>query len=203
MERLHPPVELSRWLARIGGCNVFGDPLFIVFWGQTRVEKSGFGEYLTGHGTPAWFLADWHPAEEYAPLELWEEKILGPFPSRGKYEILQPFYKREGKKLSHMPLNYRSLEMMIPMTLKHRGDSLAKRKALFSQVKEQKDLEMQNIIADRLQDSVPAWEAGSFKGITNTNSALRQKMEQIEKNYKHVVNYAAQRPMGTSTAAAI
>lgn len=198
MERLEPPREYAQWLARAGGSNCFGHPNFILFWGQTRVERNGDGPFLTGRGTPAWFLASWAPPDEYAPIELWDNKLLGPFPTQGKYEILQPFYRRVAGKLEHMPLNYRSLEMMVPVAIKHKHDSYLKRKAAFEKVQERKDHEIQEAIADRLQDSVPAWEVGSFAGQGNTNSALRQKMDQIEQNYSHVQNFRQAHPVGGS-----
>ena len=196
MERLLPPQEYADFVARCGGSNLFGKPLFMLFWGQTYVRPGSDGPELLGHGTPAWMLGAWHPPDDYAD-RLWD-KTLGPFPPQGEYEVLQPFYRREGKKIEHMPLNYRTLEMMIPVTLKHKGDSFAKRMAFLQDTKAEEERVIQDQIADRLQDSVPSWEAGSFPGITNTNSALRQKMEQIEKNYRHILAYRQQKPMGPS-----
>jgi hypothetical protein len=102
-ERIRPPEEYVEHLTRIGGINRFGDPNFILVWGQTRTWKI-FGTDARGRkgqhtvlqfgGVPAWHLMAWKPPETWGTPELWyaltwdpESKThgLGDFPWRGDY----------------------------------------------------------------------------------------------------------------------
>lgn len=182
MERKVVPQEYADFLLRAGGTNPFGEANFIVFWGQTRVMKTGFGEMLEGHGMPAWILAGWRSAEDWGDPYSWDYETLGPYPTRGKYEIIQPFYKRVGKQVEPMPLNYRTLECLLPIIIKHRADKFDKRKSLMLEAKRRSDQELEDRIADRLQDSVPQFQGPtSFAGQRNKHTVVQQKIEQLER----------------------
>lgn len=183
MERRVVPPEYADFLARSGGSNMYGEPNFILFWGQTRTEPTGIGEMLTGHGIPAWMLAMWHPPSDYGSPVTWDWSS-GPYPYRGRYEIIQPFYRKGlNGKTEHIPLNFRSLELMLPVITKHRHDSWQKRRELMAAEHDKEQKELEDRIADRLQDAFPIGTgAVSFAGQTNKNSAVQQKMELIERN---------------------
>lgn len=181
------PSEYADFLVRAGGTNLYGEPNFIIIWGQTYTQRNGDGLSLLGHGIPAWMLCEWHPAEDYGSPGQWDYKLLGPYPHRGRYEILQPFYERIGGKVEHMPLNFATLEFMLPIIQKHKHDSIEKRKALMVEQKEKKEKELEDRIADRLQDACPSFtDAVSFAGQGNKHSAVQQKVEEIENAWKRM-----------------
>lgn len=188
-ERLELPSEFQDFLTKIGGRTPFGDPMFIVFWGQTRVQ---FG-MLQDLGIPRWSLAAWEPAEKYGPEIFWPYDLLGPYPYRGEYEIIMPCYRKIGKRTEHMPLNYAAFEFLIPFILKHKNDSMAKRQAVMIEDKHKSDERIQNRIADVTADALPA--LGDQKG-----SVLRKKIEQIERNYAAAGKFLQHKPLGPSVA---
>ena len=182
MERKVVPSEYADFLARAGGTNPFGQPNFILFWGQTRTMKTGHGEMLEGHGMPCWMLAGWRSAEEWGDPFTWDYDNLGPYPHHGKYEIIQPFYKQVAGKIEPMPLNFRTLECLLPIIIKHRHDRFEKRRALLMADKARQDKQLEDRIADRLQDAVPQFiDATSFAGQTNKHTVVQQKIEQLER----------------------
>ncbi len=133
------------------------------------------------HPMPCWMLAEWHPAQDYGPPILWDFEVLGPYPHFGMYEIIQPFYERIKGEVIPMPLNFATLEMMVPIILKHKHDSAEKRLALLKQEKEGREKAIEDRIADNLQDSVPlAMDAISFSGQTNKHSFVQQKIDKLE-----------------------
>ena len=85
------PRDVERRVARAGGLNRFGDPNFRVVWGGARLDALGFQRYAY---SPAllerWIIEVWRPPEAYGSRREWNEseRSLGPFPSRGDYEIL-------------------------------------------------------------------------------------------------------------------
>lgn len=119
------PKTLETRLIAVGGLNRFGDANFRVVWGPDRLTWVG-GEWAifdengneTGHVTeerqvqkyfPAdrFYLEKWMPPEHYGFKEAWEanqiETVdgiripnLGPYPSRGEYELSMRF-ERNGK----------------------------------------------------------------------------------------------------------
>ena len=182
MERKVVPSEYADFLLRAGGTNLYGDSNFIIFWGQTRVMRTGHGDMLEGHGMPCWMLAGWRPAEEWGTPMTWDYDTLGPFPHRGKYEIIQPFYRQVAGKIEPMPLNFRTLECLLPIIIKHRHDRFELRKEAMLADKARADKQLEDRIADRLQDAVPQFiDATSFAGQTNKHTVVQQKIEQLEK----------------------
>lgn len=102
-ERLTAPPEYQEYLTAIGGRNRFGDPNFILEWGQTALEvvrgtdafgRNGAHTILKHGGIAAWFVAVWKPPECFGTPEFWyaiswdwenEEPTLGEYPWRGLY----------------------------------------------------------------------------------------------------------------------
>lgn len=119
------PQSLTTRLIAVGGLNRYGEPNFRVVWGGTRLTWVG-GEWaivddngnVTGHITeerqvqkyhPAerFYLEKWMPPEHYGTPEAWAENQietvdgiripnLGPYPSRGEYELSMRFQKANG-----------------------------------------------------------------------------------------------------------
>lgn len=183
VERLEPPREYADLLKRIGGSNLFGEPNFILFWGQTHVPRGICPQRLLGENRPCWNLAMWRPAEEWGTPSTWDHQSLGDYPSRGAYDLIQPLYRSLGKDgIEAMPLNFLTLEMMVHVIEKHKGDSLRRRKEALEAEQSKNDKATLNRIEDCIRDAVPAFgESASYSGQTNTNTFLAQKIAELEK----------------------
>ena len=181
--RQNPEVPLAyrKLLANVGGTNFLREPNFKLVWGESHVDYTAFGPMVL-NPMPCWMLAEWHPAEEYGPPSLWPWDILGEYPSRGRYEIITTFYKRNGKEIEPMPLNVQTFEFMLPIILKHRHDSGEKRLAAMREIKERRDKQVENRIADNIQDAVGsiATDAISYAGQTNCHSYVQQMIDRME-----------------------
>ena len=102
-ERLRPPRVYADYLVKLGGRNRFGEPNFILAWGQTRTQKiyatDGNGRraqhtVLEFGGIPAWHVLEWKPPETFGTPRMWramtwdpENNVLslGEYPRRGLY----------------------------------------------------------------------------------------------------------------------
>jgi hypothetical protein len=112
-----PPDWATDFLTRAGGLNRFGEPNFRVIWGWNRLGWVG-GRFTDhdGSGTVVrevldvrlmpkypcvnrWIVEQWLPPEKYGSPENWYRQTkewgeegnipqLGPYPSRGDYELL-------------------------------------------------------------------------------------------------------------------
>lgn len=108
--RIAPP-SLQRHLAKAGGKNPYGEPLFRLVWGASRIvwrhgeweDKTEFGirrvvearqVFKYARQLERWHIEKWHPPEYYGDREAWPTEwkggqvceTLGEFPSRGGYE---------------------------------------------------------------------------------------------------------------------
>lgn len=119
------PQSFQDQLTSAGGKNRFGEPMFRIVWGEARLGWIG-GEWaiFDAHGNkngsvieerlvpkymPAarWYLEKWMPPEHYGSPEAWAETQveivdgirvpnLGPYPSRGEYEMSIQFQRPNG-----------------------------------------------------------------------------------------------------------
>lgn len=203
-DRRPTPAWMTDYLRTIGGTNVWGEPNFILYWGETRKFPGITSRIFYDVEKPCWILAMWHaaydpdPFYDSGPPELWDYSLLGPYPHRGAYHTVQEF-RKDGPKGAILPnpaeLTPRILTPIVSIVWAHRLDSHKKRLKVLEDERERKAKELEQNIADRLQDAYPSFQdAVSFSGQTNCNSVVQQKMEQIEKNYAHVLRYARQRP---------
>ena len=153
---------------------------------RASIEPGTYRDMLQGNNLPCWILSQWRGPEDCGSRTLWPYDLLGEFPSRGMYEDVQPFYRKvmAGGKLviQHMPLNYSSLEMIVPFVQEVQRTPIWKRKLAIAENNLREEAIVTKKIADILQNASPAWEAASFGGQRNKNSVLRQKMDQIERN---------------------
>jgi hypothetical protein len=102
-ERRKCPPEYQEHVNRLGGLNRFGEPNFLLVWGQTHTDviygqmqdgKRGQHTVLMFHDIPAWHLLQWKPPELFGTAQAWyamtwqpddELHILGDYPIRGVY----------------------------------------------------------------------------------------------------------------------
>jgi len=132
---------------------------------------------------------EWHPPVDAGHPELWPGEVLGPYPNRGYYDILQPFRRgSEPSTLDSAELNVSILRQMVRMMLKIRDDSMAKRMEAFKERDRLDSEARQKQIADILHDGMPAFgkaEAISYRGNPGTTTTLKKRIEQIYQNLSH------------------
>jgi hypothetical protein len=115
VERRQCPPEFQERLTQAVGMNRYGEPNFIIAWGQTRTYTAGgvwpkpqgdghFGyrqlmlsnSSPSGRGVPCWMILEWHPPEDYETDAVYYFRnrddttglqILGEYPYKGRYEI--------------------------------------------------------------------------------------------------------------------
>lgn len=209
-EQRRCPPEFQDRITRLFGKNIFGEPLFKVVWGQSVFhrmgnvwrdvygnERRGYRERYLAGGTPCWNILRWKPAEHYGTpavwyLNTWDEFsrmfILGEYPWKGRYEVLQSLHRREvidGKLvITHFPLSHVLIDKLIPMMVAFQFMSEQEKKAAreFVRQKEEKIESEQN--ADRMESNLPAWYGPvSFSRQGIKTSLLDRKMEQIKKHW--------------------
>lgn len=185
VERLEPPREYVDRLTRAGGTNLYGEPNFILFWGQTHVPRAINPACLLGENRPCWNLGMWRPPEDWGSPEDWDDQTLGAYPSQGAYDLLQPFYRSAatpGAGIEAMPISIGLIEAMISIIQAHKGDSFGKRKAAFQAQKDAQEKEQERHIDAVLADARPAFlDAASYRGQTSTRTALQKKIEELER----------------------
>jgi hypothetical protein len=123
VERRRCPEAYQDLLTRHVGLNRYGEPNFILAWGQTYTYTAGgiwpkpqgdgyFGyrqlplanSSFSGRGLPCWMILEWHPPEDYGvPAlyyysnrdELTGLQVLGEYPYRGRYEIAYRMHSQQ------------------------------------------------------------------------------------------------------------
>lgn len=179
-ERKLPP-EIEELILRSGGTNLYGEPNFKIVWGENYVTRTGFGD-MRLFPIPAWVLLQWEPAEKWGNPESWDYQVLGDFPHRGMYNPVQPFFERIDGKVVPMEMTRRVAESIMYVVMAYQCDTPEKRLAIIKAIKEKDEKDMENRIADNLQDAVGsiALDGISFRGQGNCRSYVQQMMDRIE-----------------------
>lgn len=140
VERRECPESFQERLTRAVGLNRFGEPNFIISWGQTFMYAAGgiwpkphgdgyFGyrklplsnSSFSGRGMPCWMILEWHAPEEYgAPAYYYFEnrddltglQTLGEYPYRGRYEIAYRLSSAEYRS-GRMEVQYYHLDGLV------------------------------------------------------------------------------------------
>jgi hypothetical protein len=182
------PEWFAEKLARIGGVNRYGQPNFIVRWGQGGEKEctyrsgghwhvegqesfKGYRDLLVGGGTPSWILMQWEDAVVYGTPESYyvgnydEEtgmQDLGEYPYKGRYRMLYNMCWRDmssGRmKIEAMPLNSFILNTIVPIIVEARNISYEKTMAAMKAIKEKEDEDDLNMIEDVMRDSKLAFK---------------------------------------------
>jgi hypothetical protein len=123
VERRECPKAFQDLLTRHVGVNRYGEPNFIIAWGQSFMYTAGgvwpkpqgdgyFGyrklplsnSSFSGRGMPCWMILEWHPPEDYqSPAayyydnrdELTGLQTLGEYPHKGRYEVAYKLNSQE------------------------------------------------------------------------------------------------------------
>lgn len=194
------PKTLNTRLIAVGGLNRFGEPNYRVVWGQTRLTWIG-GEWAiqdvngneTGHVTeerqvPKYFPADryylekWMPPEHYGSPESWAEyqieKVdgiripnLGPYPSRGEYELSMRFQKEDG---SYASLDGAESAVVELIQMIKRGECISKTEnwLAIKRHEEKKDREW-NTYADAVLDDTNQFDGKPHVYLTDSNPTVK------------------------------
>jgi hypothetical protein len=134
--RICPQIFQDR-LTRAVGTNQYGEPLFLIVWGQSRTYTAGgvwshdhFLGYRqlmlsnsspSGKGQPCWMILEWHPASDYNTdavyyFENRDEatglQTLGEYPYKGRYEVAFKLVSQEVRN-GRMQINYYHLDGMV------------------------------------------------------------------------------------------
>jgi hypothetical protein len=213
--RRDTPEWVTDYLREIGGMNLYGSPNFIMFWGETGRMKR-FGHVVMQAESelwPCWHRAMWRAADDADPMynlgpsQLWDHSVLGEYPHRGAYHIIQTLchrYRESGVMITEpqpATLNRNIVNFVASVAKLHIRDSLAKRERVLKEAKEKENREIERVIADRLADATPQWkDAISFSGQVNKHSVVQQRIEQIERNHARVLRFRKQVPKGISVA---
>lgn len=197
------PEVYAEFLARLGGLNPFGKPMFRLVWGESAVDtiwgqmeggSCGQHQKLRYGGIPRWHLEMWKPAEMFGTPEDWYAgsyntitglHVCGDYPFQGDYT--------PHTRLSF--LNFRALEDLIPKIEEARGITFAQRKQI---IKDRDEAEKQARLKkghDAYLDATPAF--GGAAGTHESNhEAWMQKISEKQKGFK--ISYQQiTRQMGT------
>ena len=125
------PAWFNAELARIGGTNPYGEPVFRLVWSTTqqtviggRWEQSGFEGYKIVPGVPGepcWALMVWEPREMQGSPQMWEYDYRDPetgymqcggYPKYGRYRLVRRFLHREMITKSEMGLELQGTRLV-------------------------------------------------------------------------------------------
>jgi hypothetical protein len=195
------PAEFQQRVTDRFGLNPFGEPNFRIAWGKTEktlvAGRNGYEERLLC-GLPCWLILRWVPPESYGSPDLWYRQnkdedtglcLLGPYPSRGKYEIAVPLYRKRvvngTLEFEAMPLNHSIIDTMIPLMLKAQELTFWERKAALEQQEQEENDAMVNEIADRLQNDMPTFYGPtSYPVQANCTALIDRKMAEVERVWR-------------------
>lgn len=219
------PTEFQDRITRAGGLNRYGQPNFIIVWGQSwTVRRGGIwnnadGSYFRGYcdvvedGRPCWVLKQWNPPEFYGSSTLWfmenrDEntgmQLLGDFPWRGQYETIQPFVWRglvnDKLVVEHMPLNSMMIDLVIPIIMQCKDASMTKKKLALEAKQEQEDKKQLRAVEARRHNANMAFRGKpvSFAGQRMRTPLVCHKMYQIEKSMNRAMNLMKNSGLGIS-----
>jgi hypothetical protein len=203
-ERLTCPREFQDRITRELGTNMFGEPLFRLIWGQTQTLVMGFSggyrERLVQFDMPCWVIQRWRSPNEYGSPEMYytetfEEEsklyITGEYPWKGRYETLQPLYRKEvvnGKlEITHFPLDDILIDRVIPMMLKAQEMNFWERKAALRMIHDEEEEKKVDAIAERLEEARPSFMGSVSLSRQGCRTSRIDKMaEKIERTWNRI-----------------
>jgi hypothetical protein len=187
-EAKRTPAEVEERLARAGGLNLYGRPVFRVVWGWSRPTWIG-GKWTDRdeHGNvirevtemrevpkylpfDRWHLERWLPAELYGGPQQWYENTieradglaipaLGPYPHEGEYELCVTL---EGPRGEFVPLEVSAVEWLVRAIQYSRGLPAGLRRGAIAGREEKKDRDFEKYAYDVLDDAAPALHGVPF-----------------------------------------
>jgi hypothetical protein len=218
-ERNLCPPEFQARITEAGGINKFGNPNFLVVWGNTYTFRAGgiwegddenqfptytgYRDILLGMGNNAWLLLIWD-APTMTPEQFYIENfdeatglsILGEFPYLGSYSIVSTLEWRHvvnGRLIIEpQPLTSMLIDLVIPTIIQAKEVSVARRKMVFIAKKEREDLELQNAIRESLEKGRLAFGTStvSYEGKGGTME-FQKKVDALNRGWNDAMGFAA------------
>jgi hypothetical protein len=156
-ETHEPPKDIAEILRVGGGVNPYGEPNYRVVWGQSRMDWIGgkwqdFDDngnllreaievrYVPKYCVNRWIIERWVPAETYGPPALWEMQTfetvdgrivpaLGPYPSRGDYELVFTLEDNRGEFVQLDPMIARAFVACLEYSRQESTETLTEKKS--------------------------------------------------------------------------
>ncbi len=212
LARRQCPQHFQERLTSATGRNRYGEPLFLIAWGQTHTFSAGgmwpndkyigYRSVMTatgspnGKGKPCWMILEWNPPECSEAVwyylnrdEATGLQTLGAYPSSGRYSVALKLETSElvnGKMvLDHYELDSRVLDYLIPIIVKAKAVSLEKR-VMHAQAERAKlEEKMSREIDDAFRGAAPAFHGATISHANQRTRAtsVSKKVEQIERQW--------------------
>jgi hypothetical protein len=176
-----PPAFQQR-IARAGGLNRYGGPNYRLAWSQAETQRAGgvwvhdryagYREVYVANGSPFpprhgyWILMEWVPPEDFngeaAYFFLHRDETtglctLGPYPHRGRYQIAVKLIWTtvdDGvMQIEPWPLNSAVIDMVIPVIMAGKRDSVQRRKQFAAAEKIRAERKMDAAIESLMNDA--------------------------------------------------
>ena len=182
------PQWFQNELTRIGGTNIYGEPIFKLIWSLDNRQVIG-GKWADGFvgyknvvmtPEPCWLLMVWEPAEVQGSYEQWDREFrdeetglleCGGYPKYGRYRVLQRFI--------HIEVVQQAKERYY-WTLKGepRTEILQTRKV------ETYRMEPRGIILDLMLPMLMAWRR--LASAAKIKALMDREQEQIKRDLKMI-----------------
>lgn len=203
-ERLECPVEFQQHLTDLFGVNVYGDPLFKIYWGQTEAfdvaAPGGYTQKLYGHNQPCWMIMRWRPPELFGTPDIYYAlnadpetglALMGEYPEMGTYEplimLMHKYFDQETNELivKTLDLDWDLIEKVIPALEAAERMTPEEIKAAEEAIQAQENAAIVDEIERRMESALPTFYGPtSHAARLNKTSLIDQKKQVIEKEWK-------------------
>jgi hypothetical protein len=185
------PASIQQRVARAGGLNRFGEPLFRVVWGGSRLAWIGgrwtdrdannnvIREALELRRAPKyvphdrWHIERWLPPEAYGSPEFWRAQTtevedgiaipaLGPYPSRGDYEHC---FTLAGAHGEFIPLSPAACDWIVRAVEWAQRQMRNERRAALAARESRRALDFECAADALFDDAAPAFHAWPFVAL--------------------------------------
>ena len=214
-ERRRCPEAFQEMLTRHVGLNRYGEPNFIIAWGQTFMYTAGgvwpkpygdgyFGyrklplsnSSFIGKGMPCWMILEWHPPEDYGtPAAYYYDnrddltglQLLGEYPYKGRYEIAYRLNSQEFRDGKMRIQNYHLDGWILDMLIPSilEGQKMSMKKRL--QMLRERDEKEEKAQDDKLDDIIHASKRRILPSqIEDRVRLIQRQMGEMLKNFGRI-----------------
>lgn len=175
------PSYLQEVLTNKAGKNLFGEPRLLLVWGGDPIKRENCPDQYLGPGFECWCLMLCREAEELGPPELWP-RDLGPYPNRGLYMIVQAFqYSGNRLDLDNPIFSPQRFSLIAETIMDNIEVTLETRDRILRDHLSRNQQKLVDQIEAACRNAYPIGDALSYSGQKNCNSAVQQKMDEINK----------------------
>lgn len=214
-ERRRCPEAFQEMLTRHVGLNRYGEPNFIIAWGQTFMYTAGgvwpkpygdgyFGyrklplsnSSFSGKGMPCWMILEWHPPGDYGtPAAYYYDnrddltglQLLGEYPYKGRYEIAYRLNSQEFRDGKMRIQNYHLDGWILDMLIPSilEGQKMSMKKRL--QMLRERDEKEEKAQDDKLDDIIHASKRRILPSqIEDRVRLIQRQMGEMLKNFGRI-----------------